>query len=91
MNDANTRNGSTFLPKGFREFFKSRLNEIFGLTIIIFITSIIVSFWSFDPNDPIYYFKSSTKETVNILGWDKKRKGVARQCKKHSPLDAAPI
>ena len=37
MNDANTRNGSTFLPKGFREFFKSRLNEIFGLTIIIFI------------------------------------------------------
>ena len=68
MNDANTRNGSTFLPKGFREFFKSRLNEIFGLTIIIFITSIIVSFWSFDPSDPIYYFKSSTKETVNILG-----------------------
>ena len=68
MSDANTRNGSTFLPKGFREFFKSRLNEIFGLTIIIFITSIIVSFWSFDPSDPIYYFKSSTKETVNILG-----------------------
>ena len=28
----------------------------------------MVSIWSFNPNDPIYYFKSSTKETVNLLG-----------------------
>ena len=68
MNDFNSTNNSTFLPRGFREFFRSRFNEAFGLIIIIFTTSIIISIWGFNPNDPIYYFKSSTKGTLNILG-----------------------
>ena len=68
MNDFNSTNNSTFLPRGFREFFRSRFNEAFGLLIIIFTTSIIISIWGFNPNDPIYYFKSSTKATLNILG-----------------------
>ena len=54
MNDFNTTNNSTFLPRGFRDFFKSRLNEVLGLVIIIFTTSIIISIWGFNPNDPIY-------------------------------------
>mgnify|MGYP006058957699 FL=1 len=68
MNDFNSTNNSTFLPRGFREFFRSRFNEAFGLIIIIFTTSIIISIWGFNTNDPIYYFKSSTKGTSNILG-----------------------
>ena len=68
MNDFNSTNNSTFLPRGFREFFRSRFNEAFELIIIIFTTSIIISIWGFNPNDPIYYFKSSTKGTLNILG-----------------------
>ncbi len=68
MNNFNSTNNSTFLPKGFREFFKSRLNELLGLVIIVFTTSIIISIWGFNPNDPIYYFKSSTKVSLNFLG-----------------------
>tara|TARA_Y100001970_G_scaffold265833_1_gene353854 strand:- start:516 stop:2816 length:2301 start_codon:yes stop_codon:yes gene_type:complete len=68
MNNFNSTNNSTFLPRGFREFFKSRLNEVLGLVIIVFTTSIIISIWGFNPNDPIYYFKSSTKVSLNFLG-----------------------
>ena len=68
MNDIDSSNSKSFLPKGFKEFFKSRLFEVLGIIIIIITLSILISIWSFNPNDPIYYFKSSTKEVVNFLG-----------------------
>jgi len=68
MNDINSSQGSPFLPKGFKEFFKSRFNELIGLLIITFVSSVIIAIWSFNPNDPIYYFKSSTIKPLNILG-----------------------
>jgi len=68
MNDIDSSNRKSFLPKGFKEFFKSRLNEVWGIIIILITFSIVISICSFDPNDPIYYFKSSTKEAVNLLG-----------------------
>jgi len=68
MSDIDPSNSKSFLPKGFKEFFKSRLNEVLGIIIIIITFSIVISIWSFNPNDPIYYFKSSTKEAVNLLG-----------------------
>jgi len=68
MNDINSTQSSPFLPKGFKEFFKSRLNEFLGILIIIFVSTILIAIWSFNPNDPVYYFKSSTKEPLNILG-----------------------
>ena len=68
MNDIDSSNSKSFLPKGFKEFFKSRLSEVWGIIIILITFSIVVSIWSFNPNDPIYYFKSSTKEAVNFLG-----------------------
>ena len=68
MNDIDSSNSKSFLPKGFKEFFKSRLFEVLGIIIIIITLSILISIWSFNPNDSIYYFKSSTKEVVNFLG-----------------------
>ena len=68
MNDIDSSNSKSFLPKGFKKFFKSRLSEVWGIIIILITFSIVVSIWSFNPNDPIYYFKSSTKEAVNLLG-----------------------
>ena len=68
MNDIDSSNSKSFLPKGFKEFLKSRLSEVWGIIIILITFSIVISIWSFDPNDPIYYFKSSTKEAVNLLG-----------------------
>ncbi len=68
MNDIESSNSKSFLPKGFKEFFKSRLSEVLGIIIIIITFSIVISIWSFNPNDPIYYFKSSTKDAVNLLG-----------------------
>ncbi len=68
MNDIDSSNSKSFLPKGFKDFFKSRLTEFWGIIIILITFSIVISVWSFDPNDPIYYFKSSTKEAVNLLG-----------------------
>ena len=65
MNDIDSSHSKSFLPKGFKEFFKSRLSEVFGIIIIIITFSIVISIWSFNPNDPIYYFKSSTKDAVN--------------------------
>ncbi len=68
MNDIDSSNSKSFLPKGFKEFLKSRLSEVWGIIIVLITFSIVISIWSFDPNDPIYYFKSSTKEAVNLLG-----------------------
>ena len=68
MNDINSTQSSPFLPRGFKEFFKSRLNELFGILIIIFVSSIIIAIWNFDPNDNVIWFKLSTKEPQNFLG-----------------------
>ena len=68
MNEIDSSNSKSFLPKGFKDFFKSRLIEVLGIIIIIMTFSIVISIWSFNPNDPIYYFKSSTRESVNLLG-----------------------
>ena len=68
MNEIDSSNSKSFLPKGFKDFFKSRLSEVLGIIIIIMTFSIVISIWSFNPNDPIYYFKSSTRESVNLLG-----------------------
>ena len=40
MNDIDSSNSTSFLPKGFKEFFKSRLSEVLGIIIIIITLSI---------------------------------------------------
>tara|TARA_B100000131_G_scaffold322861_1_gene378438 strand:- start:1252 stop:3561 length:2310 start_codon:yes stop_codon:yes gene_type:complete len=68
MQQLNSPEYSSFLPHSLKRFFKRRFKEIFGLTLILLSFFIITSLWFFDPNDPVFFFNSTSNNISNSLG-----------------------
>jgi S-DNA-T family DNA segregation ATPase FtsK/SpoIIIE len=54
--------------KNFTNFLKNRAIELMGLTLIFIALLLVVSFFSYSPNDPTLIYGTDTVETNNLLG-----------------------